>query len=332
MALKTLDLSLFINGRHETRKTFAADLKEELTRHGFVKVVGHGLSNEDIERVFEWNKKFFRLDIDEKAAIAHPGGSDPQRGWSAVGKENAASLYRTGFLKTKMANTLKDSREHFDQGSTKDSAYPNRWPHERALPGFQEFMEEWYEKMEKVAVCLMEALECAFQLPRGTFLDKMTHEKNASEARLLHYPAIDIAEINQGAVSRIWPHFDLGVITLLFQDGVGGLECEDRERSGHFLGVESNSRSEMVVNVSETLQRWSNDSMPAGLHRVTVPKTFEQRNSGIVPERFSVTYFCKADREALVGALPQFVPAGSKSKYDEITAIGYHQSRLKSAY
>lgn len=27
-----------------------------------------------------------------------------------VGKENAASLYRTGFLKAKMANPLKDSR------------------------------------------------------------------------------------------------------------------------------------------------------------------------------------------------------------------------------
>ncbi|KAL9636761.1 MAG: hypothetical protein Q9204_002125, partial [Flavoplaca sp. TL-2023a] len=114
--------------------------------------------------------------------------------------------------------------------------------------------------MEAVAGHLMAALERAFGLPSGALLDRITREKNASEARLLHYPAIDMAEIKQGAVSRIWPHFDLGVITLLLQDGVGGLECEDRENSGNFLSVGSNSRTEMVVNVSETLQRWTNDT------------------------------------------------------------------------
>ncbi|KAL8786523.1 MAG: hypothetical protein Q9213_002750 [Squamulea squamosa] len=112
MALATLDLSLFIHGRHDTREAFAADLRKELSRHGFVKIVGHGLSSEDIGQVFEWNKRFFQLGFNDKAAIAHPGGADPQRGWSAdaVGKENAASLYRTGFLKAKMGGTLKDSR------------------------------------------------------------------------------------------------------------------------------------------------------------------------------------------------------------------------------
>ncbi|KAL9020094.1 MAG: hypothetical protein Q9180_008657, partial [Flavoplaca navasiana] len=289
MALATLDLSLYTTGRHDTQEAFAADLRRELVRHGFVKIVGHGLSDEDINQVFAWNKIFFQLDYEDKAVIAHPGGSDPQRGWSAVGKENAASLYRTGFLKARMASALKDSRmeycdnvveqEHFDQGSTKDLKYPNRWPHEHVLPGFREFMESWYDKMEAVAGHLMAALEQAFGLPPGALLDRMTHEKNASEARLLHYPAIDMAEIKQGAVSRIWPHFDLGVITLLFQDGVGGLECEDRENSGNFLSVGSNSRSEMVVNVSETLQRWTNDTVRAGLHRVTVPKSFEERDS-----------------------------------------------------
>ncbi|KAI4270108.1 MAG: hypothetical protein LQ337_006893 [Flavoplaca oasis] len=332
MALATLDLSLYTTGRPDAQEAFAADLRRELTRHGFVKIVGHGLSNEGINQVFAWNKKFFQLGYEDKAVIAHPGGSDPQRGWSAVGKENAASLYRTGFLKARMASALKDSREHFDQGSTRDLRYPNRWPHENVLPGFREFMESWYERMEAVADRLMAALERAFRLPSGALLDRMTHEKNASEARLLHYPAIDMAEIKQGAVSRIWPHFDLGVITLLFQDGVGGLECEDRESSGDFVSVGGNSRSEMVVNVSETLQRWTNDTVRAGLHRVTVPKSFEERESGMVPERFSVTYFCKADRDASVGALPEFVPSGSKAKYEDMTAIEYHQSRLQSAY
>lgn len=54
MALATLDLSLFTNGNHNTREAFAADLRKELSRHGFVKIVCHGLSDEDIGEVFEW--------------------------------------------------------------------------------------------------------------------------------------------------------------------------------------------------------------------------------------------------------------------------------------
>ena len=193
-------------------------------------------------------------------------------------------------------------------------------------------MESWYAKLEGVAGHLMEALEIAFELPHGSFLNKMTTDSNASEARLLHYPAINVQEIKRGTLSRIWPHFDLGVITLLFQDGVGGLEFEDRKNPGIFIPVESGPPSEMIVNVSETLQRWTNDALPAGLHRVTIPQHSQRLDFGVVPDRYSMTYFCKADRDASVGPLAQFVPEGSKSEYEEMTAIQYHQSRLKSAY
>ena len=192
-------------------------------------------------------------------------------------------------------------------------------------------MERWYKQLGDAATRLMEALEVAFELPPGSFLDKMTQSSNASEARLLHYPAIDVQEVRRGSVSRIWPHFDLGVLTLLFQDGIGGLECEDRRIPDTFIPVESGSRDEMVVNVSETLQRWTNDELPAGLHRVTLPQHYQGLESGMVPERYSITYFGKADREASVGPLPQFAKR-SRSRYEDMTAIQYHQSRLQSAY
>ena len=182
-------------------------------------------------------------------------------------------------------------------------------------------MEDAFETMERVASQIMEALEMGFQLPPGAFTGKMTREHSSSELRLLHYPAIDIKEIMSGGVSRIWPHFDLGVITLLFQDGVGGLEFENRRQPGTFTRVSCQDPVELVVNVSETLQRWTNGVLPAGLHRVNIPEDMEARSSGVVPERFSVAYFCKADREASVGPLTQFLREGVESKYDDITAI-----------
>ncbi|KAI4145028.1 MAG: hypothetical protein L6R39_003947 [Caloplaca ligustica] len=190
-----------------------------------------------------------------------------------------------------------------------------------------------FEELEKVAADIMSALETALALAPGTLLSNMTNAGNASELRLLHYPSIPLQEIQKGTVSRIWPHFDLGVITLLFQDGnYGGLEFEDRsQRTGDkvFHRVECGDVVEMVVNVSETLQRWTNGRLPAGLHRVNIPEGLQ---SDVVPERFSVAYFCKADRDADVGALKEFVPEGEEAAYESITAIDYHRQRLKSAY
>ena len=193
-------------------------------------------------------------------------------------------------------------------------------------------MEDAFIVLEGVSAQIMEALEIAFGLPSGSFLDRITHEANASEMRLNHYPAIDVQEIKGGGVSRIWPHFDLGVITLLFQDGVGGLEFENRNQHGTFERVACSRPDEMVVNVSETLQRWTNGTLGAGLHRVNVPEELEDKDTGFLPERFSIAYFCKADRGASVGPLKQFVKAGVKPKYEDISAIEYHQQRLQSAY
>ena len=196
-------------------------------------------------------------------------------------------------------------------------------------------MEDSFDIFELVAARIMAALETAFSVPPDTFNRLMTHEANASELRLNHYPAINIAELKKGTVSRIWPHFDLGVITLLFQDGVSGLEFEDRKQRGcqeKFVRVESHDPRELIVNVSETLQRWTNGKLPAGLHRVGLPPGLDDVEAGVLPERFSVPYFCKADRAATVGCLEQFVESGTKGIYEDMTAIEYHRQRLESAY
>lgn len=193
-------------------------------------------------------------------------------------------------------------------------------------------MENFFEVLEGIAADIMAALELAFGLPHGVFVDLITLEGSASEIRLNHYPAIKVEEIKKGNVSRIWPHFDLGVITLLFQDEVGGLEFENRNQRGTFSRVDCSSPTEMVVNVSETLQRWTNGTLPAGLHRVNIPKNLENDDGGTLPERYSIAYFCKADRSASVGPSKHFVLAGHDPKYEDISALEYHQKRLRSAY
>lgn len=222
-------------------------------------------------------------------------------------------------------------QEHFDMGPVNDPNFPNKWPEEEALPGYRAFMESSFTEFQKISTAILKALEVALEIPEGSFAGKVSN--SASELRFNRYPAINIEEVRKGSVSRIWPHFDLGVITLLFQDQIGGLEMEDRSKPGSaFIPIEATGQSEMIVNISETLQRWTNNCIRAGLHQVTLPPPLKGFSQGVIPERYSVAFFCKADREASVGPLTSFISAKTPAAYDDMTAIEYQQQRLLAAY
>ncbi|OJD33865.1 gibberellin 2-oxidase [Diplodia corticola] len=329
--LAPLNLSDFITGSASKRNEFTTKLLGDLARTGFCKITGHGFSEEDVERLFSHSKKFFKISPESKTAIAHIPGPEPQRGWSRIGSENTTKLF--GRLENNGFDTERqDAREHFDQGPTTDTAYPNKWPAEAELPGFREEMEAAFLKFKGVSDDILSALEEALNLPAGAFRGMVSND--ASEFRLNHYPSISVEEMRRGQKSRIWPHYDLGVITLLFQDSVGGLEIEDRTRGGNdaFLPVTRGAPSELVVNISETFQRWTNGFIPAGLHRVTTPAHLKSLESGVLPERYSIAYFCKADRQANVGPLERFVTENTPAAYDDVTAMQYQQRRLLQAY
>lgn len=198
-------------------------------------------------------------------------------------------------------------------------------------------MESFYFEMEKVTASILSCLEEGLGSPPGTFNRLITHEKNASELRLNHYPPIPASLLHGGQVSRIWPHFDLGVITLLFTSSVGGLEVEDRTSSGtqNFIPVEPETEAELIVNISETLQRWTDDQLHAGLHRVSIPRSLEEKVKYDIdveiPRRYSIAFLCKADRQAPVGTIPYF-QTGAVPRYTNVSASEYHRLRLLAAY
>lgn len=54
MTLTALDLSLFNHGRDADRQQFAFELLSGLSQQGFVTIVGHGISDSAVSKVFEW--------------------------------------------------------------------------------------------------------------------------------------------------------------------------------------------------------------------------------------------------------------------------------------
>ena len=148
-------------------------------------------------------------------------------------------------------------------------------------------------------------------------------------------PERRLRQLAEGKVKRTWPHTDFGIITLLFQDTVGGLELEDRSQPGTFAPVlpgNPDGPTEMVVNISDTFQRWTNNVIKAGVHQVSVPPTMKGRTEGFCPERYSGIFFFKAHRDTSAGPLPHFVTEKRPAAYDEITALQYQQRMTKVLY
>ncbi|KAL2797318.1 putative gibberellin 20-oxidase [Aspergillus keveii] len=332
MAVLTLDYEKFHSGTEAERREFAQTLLDGFKRVGFVKLVNHGFSSEEIEDIYQWNERFFNLPTPHKAAVQNDQGPKPQRGWSAVGVEKTGSLNAGGEVRLSKEgdNDLQDAKEHFDIGPAGDVEFRNKWPEEEKLPGFQNTMNAYFDRSQAITLELLRALAIAMDVPNDTFVRLC--QGHASELRLNHYPPIAVQTLEQGTTSRIWPHTDFGIITLLSQDDIGGLEIQDRENPSEFLPVDREDVAEFVVNIGDCLERWTNGVLRAGLHRVTTPRHMLMKENAQLRARRSNAFFLKAHRQMSVGPISYFVTADQPPKYEDMTALAYQQLRTGIVY
>ncbi|RYP52204.1 hypothetical protein DL768_002595 [Monosporascus sp. mg162] len=327
MSLETLDFAKFLQGTEKERIQLGHALVRSFKQHGFARLINFGVSEEMIAKLSEWSAKLFALPFEDKLAMANLPRDAPQRGWSRQGAETTAYL-RPERMKEGVPVDLKDEKEHFDCSTRGDTEHPNQWPDESVLPGFRPFIEDVYEICQRISLQIIEAMEIGLSMPRGRLGGKC--KDTASELRLNHYPAIPLSRLLDGKSKRGWPHADFGIITLVFQDSVGGLEMEDRSYPGTFVPVPPNTpgaQSELAVNISETFERWTNGQIPAGIHQVAPPANMRGMKEGIVPERYTHIFFFKASKKVSVGPLSDFVDEKHPANYEDMTALQFQSAR-----
>ena len=181
---------------------------------------------------------------------------------------------------------------------------------------------------------MFEAIELGLALPAGSLLSRAL--PNVGELRLNHYPSISRRELLTKNTRRIWPHTDFGTLSLLFQDNAGGLEFEDRSKRGTFVPVTSEDSTDLIVTVADILQRWTNDVLKAGLHRVAVPRQFQvddgMEEDCILPDRYSLVFFCRPSAEKSAGPIHDFVSEERPASHDEISALEHLERRNRLVY
>ena len=113
------------------------------------------------------------------------------------------------------------------------------------------------------------------------------------------------------------PHTDYGVMTLLHQDDVGGLQVATRE--GEWVTAQPIAGT-LVVNSGDLLGRWSNDRFKSNPHRVV-------NSSG--RERLSVAVFADPDYDTPIVPVSQ---PGEEAKYPEVRCGEYILGRFDAAF
>ncbi|KAG6576058.1 Gibberellin 20-oxidase-like protein, partial [Cucurbita argyrosperma subsp. sororia] len=72
-------------------------------------------------------------------------------------------------------------------------------------------------------------------------------------------------------------HTDTSYMMILFQNSVGGLQM--RSKGGNWIDVMPSKDGDLVVNVGNFMEAWSNGRLRSAVHRVVLRKNNEKRYS-----------------------------------------------------
>jgi len=171
--------------------------------------------------------------------------------------------------------------------------HPSVLPEENELPGFRAAMEEYAAEMFRLSKRLLSIMARVLGHPADFFDQYLTAP--VATHRLLHYWPIEDFKSEIG----VGEHTDYGLLTVLAQDAVGGLQVLNAKDGQwvHCIPIPN----AFVVNLGDMLARWTNHTFKSTIHRVVVTS----RN-----ERFSVPYFLEPNMDARI-ALGGILPTGA---------------------
>jgi isopenicillin N synthase-like dioxygenase len=301
-----IDLSPFFSGSPSEKKSLAKTVGRACEEIGFLSVVGHGVPNEIVTRIYNSAREFFDLPLAEKNKLKLlPNGV----GYSPLqGETLAASLGQAA---------PADLKESLNIGA---SFSDNLWPTTPA--SLQPDAIAYFQSVNKLAANLLKIFALALDLHEDFFEDKIDHHR--SFLRLINYPNQD-RDPEPGQL-RAGAHTDYGTLTILrTENAPGGLQV--RNRAGEWVDVPA-VEGGFVINLGDLMQYWTNDKWVSTLHRVVNPP----RDLRLGSRRQSLAFFHNPNPDALVTCIETCQSPTRPAKYPPITAGEHLALKVNKAY
>jgi isopenicillin N synthase-like dioxygenase len=209
-------------------------------------------------------------------------------------------------------SSAPDLKESFSMRNAPAVTEVERWPGEE----FRRAALALYEASLTAGYRILRIMAAGLDLPAEFFPER--HQGQNVTLRLLHYPAgipaASAAQLGAGA------HTDYGSITLLHQDGVGGLEVRGGDGKWHPAPAVPGA---LLVNTGDLMQRWTNDRFRSTVHRV--------RAIGGSADRYSIAFFVDPDTDVRVECIESCRSEHWPSRYPTVTAGEHIQSRIAAS-
>lgn len=259
---------------------------------GFLYVANHGVPEADIDAARAAAFRLFRAEAADKATVKVSGA---HRGWLAPGGARMGD------------DQLPDLKESFiwgwqDAAGLTPEDHPlrgaNRWP--AFQPGLEPAAMAWFHGAHALAGHLMRGFALGLDLPEDFFLRQTA--RPMSRASFVWYPpqpqpaAAGAGPSGPGQFG-VGPHTDFGVLTLLSQDDVGGLQVQTLD--GDWVAAPPIPGT-LVINVGDLLSRWTDGAYRSTPHRVI-------NASG--RERLSLVLAWDPEPQAMIDPAAVFGPA-----------------------
>lgn len=248
------------------REQLVRELDRACSDWGFFQVRGHGVPQDVFEHLLATSESFFALPREAKRQSLRT----PDNPW--------------GYYDRELTKNVRDKKEVFDigpdaAGQSSDSdafAGATQWPDRPE--SFRSDIERYFGEAERVANLLADLIDDCLGAP--DLLSAAFRPAHSSFLRLNYYPVADPMAGEQASQAGLGVHHhsDAGVLTLLWQSGVPGLQVY---RDGYWHGIEPIIDA-FVVNIGDMVQVWSNDRYKAPLHRVLAMESVD---------RFSFPFF-----------------------------------------
>lgn len=284
-----IDISGIYSNNLSDHQAVAKKIHEAASTTGFFYIKNHGISPELTDAAYKSALAFFRQPKEVKESVDAKGTDGGLEGWKPPLSQQINSTESIDQRETFSArysslyDPLVDQSEPIPEDVKRflSSSFDYLWENNgtKGLDGFQTNILKYWTSCLLLARKLLATVALGLGLPEDTFDEKIKFPD--AVLALNYYPSLDLSSIamdNKEKVS-IGSHTDFQLLTILYQDQVGGLQI--LTSSGEWIKA-TPIPGTLVINIGDLLQRITNDRYVSTVHRA-------QNFSG--KERISMPFF-----------------------------------------
>ncbi|XP_061349302.1 2-oxoglutarate-dependent dioxygenase 19-like [Gastrolobium bilobum] len=237
-SIPVIDFSLLTSHDPQIHSPAVHELAKACAEWGFFMLTNHGIPENLIQEVMRYSKEFHDLPVEAKNEYGDKGTFSPIRHGTSFHPQAEKHHFWRDYLKV-------ITHPEFN--------FPNK------PPGYREVAFEYCQKVRAVVWKLLEGVTESLGLEPNSIIESTGFDSGFQIFAVNLYPPCPQPDLALGMPA----HSDHGLITLLTQNGIGGLQVK---HDGKWVNVNPIPKC-LVVNINDQLEAVSNGRYKSVLHR-----------------------------------------------------------------